>query len=327
MSTKEVLSDDEIEALMDTVDEAPADPAALDDNGDYQLFDFTARDGALLSQMPALKTVNEKVCKELESTLLHSFRMPFDVALEDMEILKLDECLKSLSEFSAINLLKFDITSGLSLAVISGNLLSEVINRYFGSSFDGSGLPQEERALTPTEERMNERLLSHVLAALQIGWQEITPLEVKLLATETNPDFVKLGSPEDMAVRFRIKLTLGEFEESVYWMLPYAALESLRPKLGNLARPLSDEKNKKNWSQLLTQQLSAVELDLTAVFTNIEISLNDVLQLKEGSILPMRAPDMVKVHSGGIPMFAGEYGTYESNKAISVKRKLSHADT
>lgn len=326
MSTKEVLSDDEIEALMDTVDDASSDPTALDENGDYQLFDFAARDNALLEQMPALKTVNEKVCRELEDTLLHSFRMPFEIDIEAMELLKIDECLKSLSEFSAINLLKFDITSGMSLAVVSGRLLSEVINRYFGSSFSGAGLPQEERDLTPTEERMNERLLSHVLAALQVGWQDITPLEVKLLETETNPSFVKIGSADDMVVRFKISLKLQEFEESISWILPYAALEALRPKLGNLGRPLSDAKSTKNWNQLLTQQLRAVELDVTAVFTTLELSLNEVLNLKEGSILPMRIPDQVKVYSGDVPMFAGEYGSFDSNKAISVKRKLNPAE-
>lgn len=323
MSTKEVLSDDEIEALMDTVDDAAADPSALDENGDYQLFDFAARDNALLAQMPALKTINEKVCNELEETLAQSFRMPFEIEMADMEILKLDECLKSLGEFSAINLLKFDITSGLSLAVINGGLLSEIINRYFGASFNGGGLPQEERQLTPTEARMNERLLSHVLAALQIGWQEVTPLEVKLLATETNPDYVKLGSDEDMAVRFSIKLTVGEFSDTVQWLLPYAALEALRPKLGNLSRPLSDGKNSKNWSQILRQEMRAVDLDLTAVFTTIDVSLSEVLKLKEGSILPMRIPEMVKVYSGDVPIFAGEYGSFETNKAVSMRRKLS----
>lgn len=325
MSTKEVLSDDEIEALMDTVDDTTADPSALDENGDYQLFDFAARDNALLAQMPALKTINEKVCNELEETLAQSFRMQFEIEMADMEILKLDECLKSLGEFSAINLLKFDITSGLSLAVINGGMLSEIINRYFGASFEG-GLPQEERQLTPTEARMNERLLSHVLAALQIGWREVTPLEVKLLATETNPDYVKLGSDEDMAVRFSIKLTFGEFSDSIQWLLPYAALEALRPKLGNLSRPLSDGKNAKDWSSLLRQELRTVDLDLTAVFTTIDISLSEVLKLKAGSILPMRIPEMVKVCAGDIPVFAGEYGSYEANKAVSMKCKLNTAD-
>ena len=325
MSTKEVLSDDEIEALMDTVEDSPSDISALDDNGEYQAYDFAANDGSLVGQLPIIKTINEKVCTELQKTLMHSFRMPFEIDVETVQVMKVDEFMKSLSEFSAINMLKFDITNGLSLAVIGGDLLSEVINRYFGSSFNGKSLPQNERALTPTEARMNERLLSHVLAALQVGWEEVTPLEVKLLSTETNADFVKIGSPEDMGVKFTIKLELGEFSDSIHWLLPYAAIESLQTKMTSLARPLIDEKNKQNWSRLLKQQISSVELDLTAVFTTLELSLNEVLNLKKGTILPMKVPDQVEVHSGGIPMFAGEYGSFDSNKAISVKQKFQNA--
>ena len=325
MSTKEVLSDDEIEALMDTVEDAPSDPSALDDNGEYQAYDFAANDGTLVGQLPVIKTINDKVCIELEKTLMHSFKLPFDVEVEGVEVIKVDEFMKSLSEFSAINMLKFDITSGLSLAVLGGDLLSEVINQYFGSSFNGKSLPQNERALTPTEARMNERLLSHLLAALQVGWEEVTALEVKLLSTETSADFIKIGSPDDMGVRFTFKLTLGEFSDSIHWLLPYAAIESLQTKMTSLSRPLVDEKNKQNWSSLLKQQITAVELDLTAVFTTLELSLNDVLNLKKGTILPMRIPEEVEVHSGGIPMFTGEYGSFDSNKAISVTQKFHQA--
>lgn len=322
MSTKDVLSEEEIDALMDTVEDTPADPEAMDANGDYPLFDFASRENALLDQMPALKTINEKVCNELTDTLNQSFQFPIEVEMESMELLKLEECLKSMAEFSAINLLKFDIASGLSLVVVGGGLLSQVINRYFGSSFGGAGLPQSERQLTATEARMNERILSHVLAAAQVGWEEVSPLEVKLLSTETNPAFVKLGSPADMAVRFKIKITMDEFSESVQWLLPYAALEAMRPKLGNLSRSLTDPNNLKNWTKLLERQMCSVELDLTANFTELCLSLKDVLSLKVGSIIPMKVPDCVEVFAGDVPLFAAEYGCHDNNKALSMKHRI-----
>lgn len=322
MSTKDVLSEEEMDALMETVEDTPVDPEAMDANGDYPLFDFASRENALLDQMPALKTINEKLCNELTDTLNQSFQFPIEVEMESMELLKLEECLKSMAEFSAINLLKFDITSGLSLVVVGGGLLSQVINKYFGSNFGGAGLPQLERQLTATEARMNERILSHVLAAVQAGWEDVSPFEVKLLSTETNPAFVKLGSPEDMAVRFKIKITLDEFSESVQWLLPYAALEAMRPKLGNLSRSLSDPNNLKNWTKLLERQMHSVDLDLTANFTDLCLSLKDVLSLKVGSIIPLRVPDYVEVFAGDVPLFAAEYGCHDNNKALSMKHRI-----
>jgi len=76
MAGNEVLSEGELDALMSSVDTAPAAGAS---DGQYRSFDFTSREQSLLAQFVTLKPVIERhaelLCAALDSVFARSFTL------------------------------------------------------------------------------------------------------------------------------------------------------------------------------------------------------------------------------------------------------------
>lgn len=319
MSTKEVLSEGELDALMDSVSSGDVPVDNVEGSAQCQPFDFNTREQAILAQMPVLKTINEKHSLALVQGLQELFKVPVDVAPVDTRLVKLEEVVASMAEPSGLNLIKITPLNGLSLVVLSGELLSFFVNQYFGGTPGGATFNASRTDLTPTEKRINDLMTSRFLTGLESAWSEVVPLTSESVAFETNPDFLQVGSPADLAFQFSFSLKVFDWEGTIDWVVPYSSLEPLKPRLGSSAS-IKSEQAGANWEHYFRKELLSVDLDVSGLYSSKNVSISEVLNLRVGSIVPLKVPTDVVLCIEGQPYCLGEHGALNGKKSIKIKK-------
>tara|TARA_R110002110_G_C13470513_1_gene720889 strand:- start:125306 stop:126295 length:990 start_codon:yes stop_codon:yes gene_type:complete len=318
MSRKDVLSEGELDALMDSVSSGDV---PLDDDGtgaDCKPFDFTTREQSLLAQMPALKSINERHAAALAQGIRELFRIPVEVEPKSLGLAKLGDAFMAVPEPSAVNIVKTLPMNGVSYLIVPGEMTSLFVDQYFGGSSASKRTRPTGADLTPTEKRLNEVLVTRFLQTLQVAWSDKLALTAELVSTETNPDFSQMAPPEQLAVTFGFETRCNDWSASIDWVVPYALLEPLRPKLGSPSAALPAPGANTDWREHILAGLPSVELDISATFSSEVVSIAQILGLKRGAIVPLKAPSHVTVSIEGEPFCHGEYGALRGKKSIKI---------
>jgi len=320
MSTKDILSEGELDALMNSV--SSGDVPLEDAGGDQgcQLFDFSTREQALLAQMPALKTINEKHSIALVEDVQAFFKLPVEVDVSEIKLLKIGEVLAAVADPSAINVVRIAPLNGNALVILPGEMLSFFVEQYFGGAPGANTERADREDLTPTERRISDVLTEKFLLTLQDAWQEKVSLSAELLAFEVNPEFLPPLPTGDLALQFVYEFKVLDWQSSIHWVVPYAAIEALRVKLGDPLKNAPAPKVGSDWGGYFRKELQGVEVEVSGLFASRDASLGDVLGFQLGSIVPLKAPSDVTVCIEGQPFSQGEYGVLNGQKSIKIKR-------
>jgi flagellar motor switch protein FliM len=322
MSSKDVLSENELDALMDSVSSGDVDFADEAAGQNCQPFDFSTREQVFLAQMRGLETLNEKHSLALTQAVRDLFKVPVEIKVGDIELVRMEEAINRIPEPSGINVLKIAPLGGVSMVVYPGELLSVFVDRYFGGAADDSSVKKASRInLTPTERRINDLLLEKFQSTLVTAWHDKIALSTEKLSFESRPDFLQGGAPSEMALRFPFVTKIGDWQSAIDWIVPYASFEPLKPKLGS--PPLTaTAKPGNNWEAYFRGELLSIELEVHGVFTTRKVSIAEVLSLKKGSIVPLKMPSEVSVWIEGQMISTGEHGSLNGNKSIKIMEML-----
>lgn len=324
MTTKDVLSEGELDALMDTFsgDEAPAGEGGSGQS--CEPFDFSTREQTLLAQMPALKKINEKQSLALSDGIHELYGIAAQVEVKDTQLLKLDQAMAAVSDPSGINLVNIAPLNGMSFVVLPADLLSFFVDKYFGGTHNGVSGDSSRESLTPTEMRINEVLTNKFLATMAAAWQEKVQLRPEIKTFESNPDFLQASSPDELALVFSFAVNVGEWSSAIDWIVPYASLEPLRSKLGNSSSADKPPVRNADWEQHFLRELQFVDLEVSGSFMSGPVSIAEVLSLKPGSIVPLKMPTEVTVAIENQAFSYGEHGALNGHKSIKIKEIINH---
>ena len=318
MPAKDVLSEGELDALMESVSDTgvPVDDAST--GSDCQSFDFSTREQTLLAQMPALKTIIEKQSLAMVDHVHAYFKLAIEIETTEIRLIKLDEAIGNINSRAGINLVKVAPLNGITFVVLSGELLSFFVDQYFGGAHMGAETKTSRADLTPTEIRINDVLTEKFLLSMTEAWKEKIVLTPQLDSRETNTDFLRADSPDELAMFFSFVIKLDDWQSSIDWIVPYAALEPLRSELGSLSSGLNVQASA-DWEEYFRRELLSVDLEVSGLFTSRSVSIGEVLNLKVGSIVPLKTPTDVIVCIEGQPFSSGEHGTLNRCKSIKIK--------
>ncbi|NND67648.1 MAG: hypothetical protein HKN19_08680 [Halioglobus sp.] len=113
MSSKDVLSEGELDALMESFSDSDAlagDPAFSKSCED---FDFSARDQNLLAQMPAVGNLNEKLALEYAQVVRKLYGITVQVDVESSRIVPLEELFAEITEPTGVNSVRIAPLNGM----------------------------------------------------------------------------------------------------------------------------------------------------------------------------------------------------------------------
>lgn len=94
-------------------------------------------------------------------------------------------------------------------------------------------------------------------------------------------------------------------------------LEPVRDLLYNSVQGDSTEPDQR-WVKLLSRQVQDAEVELVAILAKANATLNDLLKMKPGDVIPINVHEVLPVLIDGVPIMDAHYGIYNGHYALGV---------
>ena len=318
MSAQDLLSQDEIDALLHGADEKPAEEDNRDANG-VASYDITSQERIVRGRMPTLEMINERFARYTRISLFNMLRRTADVSFGGLQVMKFGEYVHTLYVPTSLNLVKFRPLRSTALFILDAKLVFKLVDNFFGG--DGRHAKIEGREFTPTEIRIVQLMLEQVFVDLTEAWAPVLKLELEYISSEVNPAMATIVSPSEVVVvsTFHIELDGGGGE--LHITLPYSMIEPVRELLDAGVQSDVDEKDDR-WGKSLEQDVKDISVNLSVNVANRKISLGEVLKFKVGDIIPIEMPEFVTVRANGVPTFKGKLGVSDERYSVQMEESF-----
>ena len=316
MST-DILSQDEVDALLGGVDDGAIDTAGEEDDGSARPFDFNNQERIIRGRLPTLEMINERLARYLRVSFFNMLRKTPEISVNGIQMIKFSEYIHTLFVPTSLSLMKMQPLRGTGMIMCNPKLVFVLVDNYFGG--DGSIHAKiEGREFTNTELRVIEKVVHMIFEDLIKAWSPVMTVEFEMQNHEVNPHMANIVSPTEVIVvsSFHIELEGGGGEMHIVY--PYSMVEPIRTILD--AGVQSDRGDvDERWGVLLREELMHAKIEIAAQFMEKNIKLADLLNFQAGDVIPIDMPEQVMVTAREMPVFWGQYGEHGGNAAIKVE--------
>lgn len=79
----------------------------------------------------------------------------------------------------------------------------------------------------------------------------------------------------------------------------------------------------KRWVRLLSRQVQTAEVELVANLGHAQLTLEDILTMKVGDVVPITVPPRLHAEVDGVPVLECQYGVFNGQYALKVQKVAS----
>jgi flagellar motor switch protein FliM len=297
------ISDEEVAALLEKKEHGAVRP-----------YDFAAQ-RINRTQLPLLEVVNKtlasRACHSLSALLGRDAVVHFD----SMESLKCGDMQASLPVPGTLAIVRLKPLAGFAYFSVDPALLLTLLDGFFGGS--GRSSTDTQAVTAPAAQRFLTLILKGFAPDVSNAWQAVTPIELELIKQETNPRLVQFGAPQESVVNCKFTVEFGAHTGSMNWLLPEALIAPIRESLSGETNATPVRKQEP-WVPSLSSALRDAQLDTRAVLAEAQISLRELVQLSPGDIIPIEAPQDVRLLAGDVPLYVGRFGVSQGHNALKI---------
>lgn len=314
-----ILTDEEIEAL---VDRAVSEGTGFDD-GQFRSHDFGAGESLTLAKWTELDGLLRAHAEALEAVFYNSFAL--EVTVEPFAPLyaQVKDLIPAMPERLSLISTEISPVAGESHLELPGNMLSFLVNHYFGGS--SAKAPKLLGKVTPSEQRLGERLAKEILRTMAEIWADRLAITPGDLYIDITPDRLVLTPAEIGYAVFTFMVTAGEhFRGEFRLMMPFEGLEPYAPQL----MPRRVEKPKAapepEWEEKIQKAIPDIGVEVSGVLTRIETNIQNLLALRVGTVIPIDEPQHVRLTIDGRGLAVGAYGAHDGDRAVQITQFEGH---
>ena len=317
MSVNDLLSQDEIDALLHGVDGGEIETEEDIFDGEARAYDFTSQDRIVRGRMPTLEMINERFARYFRTSLFNMLRRSPEISVGGVQMLKFAEYVHSLFVPTSLNLVHVRPLRGTALVVFDPKLVFIVVDNFFG----GSGKfynKIEGREFTQTESRIIQLMLEKAFADMQEAWSPVMKVSYEYQNSEVNPHFANIVSPTEVVVISTFHIELDGGGGDLHVTITYSMLEPIRELLD--AGTVSDRtETDERWTTALKEDIKSADIRMKSTLVEVELTINDVLKMKPGDIIPFEFPETVTLMTDDdVPVFRGRFGVSQGNNAVRI---------
>lgn len=341
MADKEVLSQEEIDALLNSVDtsedaseeaeEISMGDAAPGSGGQADELDagsdktrvvahyFANQARIIRGELPVLEKIHDRACRFFINDLYLLMSRELEVKQEALTVIKHKEFMGQLSNPTLISVYRFKPLRGKMLVMFDSIFVYDLVDYYFGGNIQFS--PSKNRTdYTATEIRVMEIVIKKFIECIHQAWLPIIELEQQHVAEETNPQLVHLAEPEEMLLVSRFHVNFGKEVGNFAIAMPYTMVEPIKQLL-EMGATRPDDEIDPNWINSLRDELMEVPLSIRAILSKTTCDLKEVMNWQKGDFIPMDIPEIVTMDIEETPAFQATVGTANDKRALKIIEK------
>ncbi|WP_434558093.1 flagellar motor switch protein FliM [Pseudomonas sp. Z5-35] len=315
MAVQDLLSQDEIDALLHGVDDGLVQTENAAEPGSVKSYDLTSQDRIVRGRMPTLEMINERFARYTRISMFNMLRRSADVAVGGVQVMKFGEYVHSLYVPTSLNLVKIKPLRGTALFILDAKLVFKLVDNFFGG--DGRHAKIEGREFTPTELRVVRMVLEQAFVDLKEAWQAIMEVNFEYINSEVNPAMANIVGPSEAIVVSTFHIELDGGGGDLHVTMPYSMIEPVREMLDAGFQSDLDDQDER-WINALRQDVLDVDVPIGATVARRQLRLRDILHMQPGDIIPVEMPEEMIMRANGVPAFKVKMGAHKGNLALQV---------
>ena len=315
MAVQDLLSQDEIDALLHGVDDGLVQTEMAAEPGSVKSYDLTSQDRIVRGRMPTLEMINERFARYTRISMFNMLRRSADVAVGGVQVMKFGEYVHSLYVPTSLNLVKIKPLRGTALFILDAKLVFKLVDNFFGG--DGRHAKIEGREFTPTELRVVRMVLEQAFIDLKEAWQAIMEVNFEYINSEVNPAMANIVGPSEAIVVSTFHIELDGGGGDLHVTMPYSMIEPVREMLDAGFQSDLDDQDER-WSKALREDVLDVSVPLSATVARRQLRLRDILHMQPGDVIPIELLDELVMRANGVPSFKVKLGSHKGNLALQV---------
>ncbi|ROM53506.1 flagellar motor switch protein FliM [Pseudomonas poae] len=315
MAVQDLLSQDEIDALLHGVDDGLVQTDMAAEPGSIKSYDLTSQDRIVRGRMPTLEMINERFARYTRISMFNMLRRSADVAVGGVQVMKFGEYVHSLYVPTSLNLVKIKPLRGTALFILDAKLVFKLVDNFFGG--DGRHAKIEGREFTPTELRVVRMVLEQAFIDLKEAWQAIMEVNFEYINSEVNPAMANIVGPSEAIVVSTFHIELDGGGGDLHVTMPYSMIEPVREMLDAGFQSDLDDQDER-WVKALREDLLDVDVPLSATVARRQLRLRDILHMQPGDVIPVELPEEMIMRANGVPSFKVKLGSHKGNLALQV---------
>jgi|GEM_PF-1374548 len=310
----DLLSDKEIDALMNGVTNRTADQGDGFSDDDYALYDLTSGMHRVAGWSQYVEIVDDRIRTALATKFLGILHKSVEIKREEIQILKYEEYATTLKLPTAINCFALTGVVGVSAIVLDSSLVSALVNVFFGGG--SRPTPIEGREFSHTEQRLIKMIVKTIAEVVQEGFRDFGDHEIVIVETEMNPAHFSVYADTDVLMIRPFNIEFSGMGGQIQLIMPGPVVDAIfRHKKSRLAELGVSGRN------ALSLMAREFQLDVTGEIRGANLTLQEVLELGEGDIVPIDAPDRVDVKVNNVPKFKARMGEVNGKVGLEVLRR------
>ena len=315
MAVQDLLSQDEIDAVLHGVDDGLVQTDTAAEPGSVKSYDLTSQDRIVRGRMPTLEMINERFARYTRISMFNMLRRSADVAVGGVQVMKFGEYVHSLYVPTSLNLVKIKPLRGTALFILDAKLVFKLVDNFFGG--DGRHAKIEGREFTPTELRVVRMVLEQAFVDLKEAWQAIMEVNFEYINSEVNPAMANIVGPSEAIVVSTFHIELDGGGGDLHVTMPYSMIEPVREMLDAGFQSDLDDQDER-WVNALRQDVLDVDVPIGATVARRQLRLRDILHMQPGDIIPVEMPEEMIMRANGVPAFKVKMGSHKGNLALQV---------
>lgn len=322
MSTADLLSQDEIDALLHGVDDGDIETGQDDSqvSKGVRSYDFNSQERIVRGRMPTLEMVNERFARHFRIALFNFLRRAAEISVSGIQVQKFSEFIQGLFVPTNLNVIRMSPLRGRALVVMEPRLVFTAVDNFFG----GGGQfynKVEGREFTPTEMRIIRLILDMMFKDLAEAWKPVMDIEFEYINSEVNPQFANIVSPSEIVVISTIHVELEGGGGDISIAMPYTMIEPIRELLDAVSSDRGEVDGR--WQESLRAEIMRSEVTLVSKLIEKEMPISDVIEFKQGDVIPIDMPETVLLEVENVPVYRGKLGLSDGNYAVEIIEKMS----
>jgi len=328
----EALDQSQIDALLASVSSdaeagAGAEPAVVTvpagPPAAVTVYDFKRPERVSKEQTRALSSIHEVFARNFGATLSGLLRSIVDGRVVGVEQLTYSEFIQSVPNPTCFMILEAPPLEGQMCMEISPLIVYPIVDRMLGGSNSQLYIPQ--RPLTSIEWRLLRRVMDHALAHLSEVWRNLVDAQFRVVATESNPQLLRIVAPTEVVVFITFEIKLGSLAGTMSLCIPFNTIEAVLARLATRSWFYKPRSATEQQQQRLLRNLIRGRTTLTAWLGQTTIRLSQLRALRPGDVIQLDKPAdrEVILQIGGRNKFAGRIGQYRGRRALRLTRRAA----
>ncbi len=233
-----------------------------------------------------------------------------------------EDFLYSLQNPGVLGAFSLDPLKGSGLFVFDRNLCFGLVEVLFGMSA-ASDFVLPDREVTAIEANILRSLLSEACRVFNRAFAALDTITSSIYRVDTNPRMVNILAPDTEVIQVSFKVELAGLEGEILLVIPYFSLEPYKDKLRDGGLQLDEEKKENKWAGMLEKELKEMEIPVSAVWGELQLTIQEILSLEAGDIVGFDYDeDMpIEIVAGRKTKFRGQPGVRSGKKVVRVGKK------